>query len=95
MFKTIIEGPDSLNSARIEKIAYYLSINVYFRYNLKENGAIIIGESQKHLIEDVIKNYKISYTPGGSAFSTIAIAQRLLGKQTGTIYFGPIGNIIQ
>lgn len=45
------------------------------KYDLKSNNAILAEEKHKPLYEDLIKNYNVDYTAGGSAQNTARITE--------------------
>lgn len=60
------------------------------RYGLKENDAALFEAGHEGLFEELIRDYPVGYTPGGSGQCTARLAQWLLPKGS-TVYIGCIG----
>ncbi|XKL60814.1 hypothetical protein PGB90_007871 [Kerria lacca] len=61
------------------------------KYDLKSNNAILAEEKHKPLYEDLIKNYNVDYTAGGSAQNTARITEKILKKSNVVVYIGCVG----
>jgi adenosine kinase len=45
------------------------------KYDLKPNNAILADEKHKPLYDEMIKKYKVDYSPGGATQNTLRVAQ--------------------
>jgi pfkB family carbohydrate kinase. len=45
------------------------------KYDLKPNNAILAEEKHKPLYDEMVKKYKVDYTPGGATQNTLRVAQ--------------------
>ncbi len=65
------------------------------KYSVKANGATLIGPQQNGLHEDLLKNFDLSFVPGGSAQNTIRMIQWILSPSSNSstcAYLGCVGN---
>ncbi|KAG5878600.1 hypothetical protein JTB14_004898 [Gonioctena quinquepunctata] len=60
-------------------------------FSMKENDAILAGENHKTLYTDLIENFQVSYTAGGSVQNTLRVAQWLIQKPKVTTFLGCVG----
>ncbi|XP_036365861.1 adenosine kinase isoform X2 [Octopus sinensis] len=61
------------------------------KYGLLANNAIIAAEVHHPLYEEMVKNYKPEYLPGGATLNSVRVAQWLLQKPNATTFFGGVG----
>lgn len=45
------------------------------KYDLKPNNAILAEEKHKPMYDEMVKNYKVDYIPGGATQNTLRVAQ--------------------
>nr|XP_023025282.1 adenosine kinase [Leptinotarsa decemlineata] len=61
------------------------------KYGLKENDAILADKNHMSLYTDLVHEYQVTYTAGGSVQNTLRVAQWLIGEPFVTTYFGCVG----
>lgn len=62
------------------------------KYDLKANDAILADDKHKEMFEEMEKNLKVDYVPGGATQNSIRVAQWLLNGSPGaTVFMGCIG----
>ncbi|CAH0771193.1 unnamed protein product [Bemisia tabaci] len=61
------------------------------KYSLKPNDAILAEEKHLPLYDELVKNYKVEYSAGGSGQNTCMVVQWLLEKPHLVVYSGSVG----
>ncbi|KAL0274547.1 UNVERIFIED_CONTAM: hypothetical protein PYX00_002649 [Menopon gallinae] len=61
------------------------------KYNLRENDAIIAGDAQKSLYADLMENFDVKFTAGGSVQNSLRVCQWILKKPNICIFMGSVG----
>lgn len=62
-------------------ITAYVEKDVLQRYSLKANNVILAGDEHKDLCKELVKNYKVEYTAGGSAQNVMRVVAGILRRQ--------------
>ncbi|KAG9509939.1 Adenosine kinase [Fragariocoptes setiger] len=62
-------------------ISAYVENDLLEKYKLEPNNVILAGEEHKELCSELVKNYTIDYTAGGSAQNVMRVAAGILKSQ--------------
>ncbi|XP_060854808.1 uncharacterized protein LOC132932445 [Rhopalosiphum padi] len=62
------------------------------KYDLKSNDAILAGEKQAGIYEELEKDPNVQYTAGGSGQNSLRVVQWILGEPNSATFFGAVGN---
>jgi len=62
------------------------------KYGLRLNNAILSGEEQKGLVEEMMKTFPCAYLAGGATQNSMRAAAWVLGEPGAVAYFGAVGN---
>jgi len=62
-------------------VSAYVDQELLDRYALKPNDVILAEEKHKDLCKDLVKNYKVEYTAGGSAQNVMRVAAGIFRRQ--------------
>ncbi|XP_046991382.1 adenosine kinase isoform X1 [Schistocerca americana] len=61
------------------------------KYDMKPNNQILAEEKHKPLYEELVENYKVEYTVGGSTQNALRVAQWILCEPNVTVFMGCVG----
>ncbi|CAI4228443.1 unnamed protein product [Auanema sp. JU1783] len=61
------------------------------KWNLKENDAILCDDKHVEMFEELARDFKVEYIPGGATQNSIRICQWILNAPNKTTFFGAIG----
>ncbi|GMT23890.1 hypothetical protein PFISCL1PPCAC_15187, partial [Pristionchus fissidentatus] len=62
------------------------------KWGLKENDAILCDDSHVAMFEELAKDHKVEYIPGGATQNSLRVCQWMLNVPNKTTFFGAIGN---
>ncbi|KAE9544211.1 hypothetical protein AGLY_001390, partial [Aphis glycines] len=65
--------------------------NILKKYDLKNNDAILAGEKQMGIYEEIEKDPNVQYTAGGSGQNSLRFVQWILKKPNCAAFFGAVG----
>lgn len=66
-------------------------ITISLRYKLTEDDVVLGSEGYDNLVDDLVANYEVKFTPGGATQNAIRVAQWVLTKPGSTTYVGSVG----
>ncbi|CAH1113421.1 unnamed protein product [Psylliodes chrysocephalus] len=72
-------------------ITAMVDIQFLTKYNLKKNDAVIATEQHQNVYKELVKEYPVTYTVGGSIQNTLRIIQWLIETPKVTTFFGAVG----
>lgn len=67
------------------------AVELLKKYNLDENNAIIAEEKQLPLYNELMENYKLEFTAGGSVQNSLRVCQWILKKPQVCVFMGSVG----
>lgn len=62
------------------------------KYDMKPNNSILAEEQHKPLYDEIVENYKVEYTVGGSTQNALRVAQWILNEPNVTVFMGCVGS---
>ncbi|CAD5225037.1 unnamed protein product [Bursaphelenchus okinawaensis] len=69
-----------------------VGLDLLEKYGLKQNDAILGEEKHLPLFEELTKNYKVNYVPGGANQNVFRVFQWIVGKPNRSVFFGAVGD---
>jgi adenosine kinase len=72
-------------------ISSEVPLELFEKYDVKLNNAILAEPKHLPLYEELVKNFPVQYIAGGAGQNSIRVAQWMLQKSGLTAYFGAVG----
>lgn len=67
------------------------AVELLKKYDLDENNAIIAAEKQLPLYGELMENYKLEFTAGGSVQNSLRVCQWIIKKPKTCVFMGSVG----
>lgn len=61
------------------------------KYNLEPNNAVIANENQVAIYKDLLDNYDVQYTAGGSVQNSLRVCQWIIKEPKVCVFMGSVG----
>lgn len=67
------------------------AVELLKKYNLDENNAVLAEEKQLPMYNELMENYKLDFTAGGSVQNSLRVCQWIIKKSKVCVFMGSVG----